>query len=170
MSASLRSCVAGLAAATLVSLGGARAAEAAPCDFSTGQVLFIAGPDSMINVLSGVSASLWNEDVHVFYKGFPSCIGVDILVNNQKTTPDPAEIGTPDAHLASFWPGDPAVEMTCDLPYDMMDPAEPELEPDIVLSEVFAETCKSYPNGLGAVQDFQGPVLGFGFKIGRAHV
>jgi hypothetical protein len=142
-----------------------RQASAAPCDVSSGQVLYIAGPDSMINVLQGVAAALWDEDIHIFYKGFPSCLGIQTLVNNEPTTPDPAEIGTPDAHQVSFWPGDPAVAMTCDLPFDDADPAEPEIVPDIVLSEVFATTCAGFPNGLGSVQDFQGPVLGFAFIV-----
>ena len=143
----------------------ARSAHAQACDMTSGQVLFIAGPDSMINVLRNVAAELWAEDIHIFYKGYPSCLGIDNLVNNEPTLPDPAEIGTPEGHLASYWPGDPDVEMLCDLPYDMADPAEPEILPDIVLSDVFATTCADYPNGLGTVQDFQGPVLGFGFIV-----
>jgi hypothetical protein len=153
---------AALALAAVTATGPASAAE---CDFSTGTVLYIAGPDSMINVLSSVAASLWTEDIHIFYKGFPSCLGVDILVNNEPTTPDPAEIGTPQAHQVSYWSMDPNLEETCDLPYDAMDPAEPERVPDIVLSEVFPTTCASYPNGLGSVQDFQGPALGFAFMV-----
>ncbi len=155
-------------AAAALALGAAavaRPAAAAPCDMSTGEVLYIAGPDSMINVLSSVAASLWAEDIHIFYKGYPSCLGVDILVNNEPTTPDPAEIGTPSAHQASYWSMDAATEELCDLPFDAADPAEPEIVPDIVLSEVFPTTCASYPNGLGSVQDFQGPALGFGFIV-----
>lgn len=140
-------------------------AHADPCDFETGQVLYIAGPDSMINVLKGVAAALWEEDTHVFYKGYPSCLGTTAIVNNAPTTPDPAEIGTPQAHLVSFWPGDPDIEMECDLPYDAEDPGEPEIPADIVLSEVFPTTCASFPNGLGSVRDFQGPALGFGFLV-----
>ncbi len=146
-------------------LAPAQTASAQECDMSSGQVLYIAGPDSMINVLRNVAAALWAEDIHIFYKGYPSCLGIDNLVNNEPTTPDPAEIGTPDAHLASYWPGDPDMEMFCDLPYDMVDPDQPEILPDIVLSDVFATTCATYPNGLGNVQDFQGPVLGFGFIV-----
>ncbi|MFO0553518.1 MAG: hypothetical protein U0271_34365 [Polyangiaceae bacterium] len=146
-------------------VAAARPAAAAPCDFSSGTVLYIAGPDSMINVLKGVAAALWDENVHVFYKGFPSCLGTEIIVNNEPTTPDPAEIGTPAAHEVSYWPGDPTMEATCDLPFDSGDPAEPELVPDIVLSEVFPSTCASFPNGLGTVQDFQGPALGFAFIV-----
>lgn len=152
-------------AVLLVSTAAARGASAAPCDMTTGEVLYIAGPDSMINVLRNVAAALWNEDIHIYYKGYPSCLGVQNLVNSQRTTPDPAEIGTIDAHLASFWPGDPDMESTCDLPFDATDPDEPEIVPDIILSDVFATTCASYPNGLGSVQDFQGPVLGFGFIV-----
>jgi len=154
------------AAAIAIALGTAPApASAAPCDMSTGEVLFIAGPDSMINVLRNVAASLESEDTHIFYKGYPSCLGIQNLVNNEPTTPDPAEIGTPSAHEASFWPVDPDIEEKCDLPFDPDDPDEPEIIPDIVLSDVFATTCADFPNGLGTVQDFQGPVLGFGFIV-----
>jgi hypothetical protein len=139
--------------------------SAQPCDLDSGEVLYIAGPDSMIDVLRGIAASLWSEDTRVFYKGFPSCLGVQILVNNEPTTPDPAEIGGPDAHAASYWPGDPDQEEICDLPFDADDPDEPEIVPDIVLSEVFPTTCASFPNGLGSVQDFQGPALGFSFFV-----
>jgi len=131
----------------------------------TGEVLYIAGPDSMINVLRGIAAELWNEDTKVFYRGYPSCLGTLNIVNNAPTTPDPAEIGTPEAHLVSFWPGDPDAEMQCDLPFDAEDEAEPEILADIVLSDVFPTTCASFPNGLGSVQDFQGPALGFGFIV-----
>lgn len=153
------------AAAAFAAASSATHASAAPCDMATGEVLYIAGPDSMINVLRAVAAELWNEDILVYYKGFPGCLGIDKLVNNEPTTPDPAEIGMPEAHAASFWPGDPEMEMTCELPYDMADEDEPEIVPDIVLSEVFPTTCASFPNGLGSVQDFQGPVLGFGFAV-----
>jgi hypothetical protein len=142
-----------------------RPAAAAPCDLATGQVLYIAGPDSMINILRNIAAELWPENIHIYYKGYPSCLGVQNLVNSAPTTPDPAEVGTPAAHEVSFWPGDPEVEMFCELPFDAADPAEPEIVPDLVLSDVFATTCASYPNGLGSVQDFQGPVLGFGFIV-----
>lgn len=140
-------------------------AAADPCEMDSGKVLYIAGPDSMINVLRGVAAALWDEETKVFYKGYPSCLGISTLVNNEPTTPDPAEIGTPDAHLVSFWPGDPEVEMQCDLPFDAEDEGEPEIPADIVLSEVFPTTCSSYPNGLGSIHDFQGPALGFGFIV-----
>ena len=82
--------LAAVAGATLAALSTAREASAQSCDLATGQVLYIAGPDSMINVLSGVAAALWDEDIHVFYKGYPSCLGVQALVNNEHTTPDPA--------------------------------------------------------------------------------
>lgn len=157
--------LAAVAGATLAALSTAREASAQSCDLATGQVLYIAGPDSMINVLSGVAAALWDEDIHVFYKGYPSCLGVQALVNNEPTTPDPAEIGTPDAHAVTYWPGDVALEATCELPYDDMDMDEPEIVADIVLSEVFPTTCASFPNGLGSVQDFQGPALAFGFVV-----
>ncbi len=151
-------------AALLAGAGAATPASAQPCDMS-GQVLYIAGPDSMINVLQNVAASLWGEGIQVLYKGYPSCLGIQTLVNNEPTTPDPFEIGTPDAHAVNYWPGDATADVTCELPYDMMDPAEPEIVPDIVLSEVFATTCASFPNGLGTVQDFQGPALGFSFVV-----
>lgn len=141
------------------------AAAAAPCDMESTPSIYIAGPDSMINVLRSVAASMWDEDVHVFYKGYPSCLGIQNIVNNAPTTPDPAEIGTPDAHLVSFWPGDPDDEQTCDLPFDAEDPDEPEIVADIVLSEVFPTTCASFPNGLGNVADFQGPAIGFSFFV-----
>ncbi|HTJ85212.1 MAG TPA: hypothetical protein VL400_26025, partial [Polyangiaceae bacterium] len=159
-----------VAALALAVMTAARTASAAPCDFSTGQVLYIAGPDSMINVLRGVAAALWSEDIHIFYKGYPSCLGIQNLVNSEPTTPDPAEIGTASAHQVSYWPGDPTMEMTCDVPYDAGDPAEPEIVADIVLSEVFATTCASFPNGLGSVEDFQGPVLGFAFMVPTASI
>ncbi len=146
-------------------LAWAQPVSAAPCDLATGQVLYIAGPDSMINILRNIAAELWSEDIHVYYKGYPSCLGVQNLVNSSPTTPDPAEMGTPAAHEVSYWPGDPELEMFCELPFDAADPAEPEIVPDLVLSDVFATTCASYPNGLGSVQDFPGPVLGFGFIV-----
>ncbi|MBK6515954.1 MAG: hypothetical protein IPM79_04140 [Polyangiaceae bacterium] len=153
-------------AAVFVALSAAALpASAAPCDMSTGDILYIAGPDSMINVLRNVAASLWSEDVKIFYKGYPSCLGIQNLVNNEPTTPDPAEIGTLAAHQVSFWPVDPDVEELCELPFDDLDPDEPEIIPDIVLSDVFATTCADFPNGLGTVADFQGPVLGFGFIV-----
>jgi hypothetical protein len=141
------------------------AASAEPCDFESGQVLYIAGPDSMIDVLRGVAASLWNEGVHVYYKGYPSCLGITALVNNEPTTPDPAELGTPNAHAAAYWPGDPDAETTCDVPFDDTVEGEPEVVADITLSEVFPTTCASFPNGLGSVRDFQGPALGFSFFV-----
>ncbi|NUO52718.1 MAG: hypothetical protein HOV80_28050 [Polyangiaceae bacterium] len=156
---------AGGAALVISMVAGARTASAQACDMGSGQVLYIAGPDSMINVLRNVAAALWSEDVHIYYKGYPSCLGIQNIVNNEPTTPDPAEIGTPAAHQATFWPGDPDMEMTCDLPFDGADSDEPEIVPDIVLSEVFATTCANYPNGLGSVHDFQGPALGFGFIV-----
>jgi hypothetical protein len=140
-------------------------ASAAPCDLDSTPSLYIAGPDSMINVLRGVAAAMWDEDVHVFYKGYPSCLGIQNIVNNAPTTPDPAEIGTADAHLVSFWPGDPDDEQTCDLPFDAEAEGEPEIVADIVLSEVFPTTCASFPNGLGNVADFQGPAIGFSFFV-----
>ncbi len=140
-------------------------ASAAPCDMETGRVLYIAGPDSMIDVLRGIAAALWDDGTRIFYKGYPSCLGIQTLVNNEPTTPDPAEIGSPDAHLVSFWPGDPDAEEQCDLPFDPDTEGEPEIPPDMVLSEVFPTTCASFPNGLGSVQDFQGPALGFGFIV-----
>lgn len=140
-------------------------ALAQDCDLETGEVLYIAGPDSMINVLRGIAAALWTEDTHVFYKGYPSCLGTIGIVNNDPTTPDPDEIGGDAAHAVTFWPGDPEAPMSCQLPYDMEDEAEPEIPADIVLSDVFPTTCASFPNGLGSVTDFQGPALGFGFIV-----
>lgn len=140
-------------------------ASAVPCDMDTGEVLYIAGPDSMINVLRGIAAALWNEDTKVFYKGYPSCLGINGVVNNEPTTPDPAEIGMPEAHQVSFWPGDPDIEELCDLPFDAEAEGEPEIPADMVLSDVFPTTCASFPNGLGNIEDFQGPALGFGFIV-----
>ena len=160
----IRSRVAG-ATLGLVAWAAPGLAAAAPCDLETGTSLYIAGPDSMINVLRAVAAELWSEDIRIFYKGYPSCLGIQNLVNNAPTTPDPDEIGTPEAHLVSFWPGDPEVEETCDLPFDAEVEGEPEIRADIALSEVFPTTCASFPNGLGAVQDFQGPAIGFSFVV-----
>ncbi len=153
------------AALSLVTWALPARAFAQECDLASGEVLYIAGPDSMINVLRGIAAALWDEDTHVYYKGYPSCLGTIGIVNSEPTTPDPAEIGTEDAHAVTFWPGDPDVEMTCQLPFDAKDEAEPEIPADIVLSDVFPTTCASFPNGLGTVRDFQGPALGFGFIV-----
>ena len=60
-----------------------------PCDLDSGETLYIAGPDSMINVLRNVAAELWDEDIHILYKGYPSCLGIENLVNNAiKYSPD----------------------------------------------------------------------------------
>jgi ABC-type phosphate transport system substrate-binding protein len=169
---SVSTSIAGSRNARLVAAALGVAAWAAPgpasaqeCDLETGEVLYIAGPDSMINVLRGIAAALWDEGTHVFYKGYPSCLGTTGIVNNAPTTPDPAELGTENAHAVSFWPGDPDVEMTCQLPFDAEDEDEPEIPADIALSDVFPTTCASFPNGLGSVNDFQGPALGFGFIV-----
>jgi hypothetical protein len=145
-----------LALATLA-LAAPRPAAAATCDTLPGPIVYVAGPDSLILVLQGIGAALYG-DVTIVYKGYPACLGIDNVVNSNRTTPDPA---APTDHTATYWPGVGAVATTCDLPWD----GTGEVVPDVAISDVFASTCKSYPNGLGGVTDFPGPVMSYGFVV-----
>jgi hypothetical protein len=153
-----------LLAAALLSLAAPRAAAAAPaCDTLPQPILYVAGPDSLINVLAGIGGALYGQttgNVTVVYKGYPACLGIDNLVNSNKTTADPT---APTDHSATYWT-DPATKVTCDLPIDTA--ATPgEVVPDVAISDVFASTCKSYPNGLSGVGDYQGPVMSYAFVV-----
>lgn len=146
-----------VAAAAALVLTSPLPAAAGPCDMLPTPIVYVAGPDSLIRVLQGVGAALYGE-ITVVYKGYPACYGIDDVVNSNKTTPDPAE---PDDHSATYWPGVGAPDTVCDLPWD----GAGEVVPDVAISDVFASTCKSYPNGLSGVADFQGPVMSYAYVV-----
>lgn len=148
-----------VAAAAALALSTPLSAAAGPCDTLPAPIVYVAGPDSLINVLRGVGAALYGQ-ITIVYKGYPACLGIDNVVNSNKTTPDPAE---PNDHSATYWPGVPATDTVCDLPADPV--TGEEVVPDVAISDVFASTCKSYPNGLSGVTDFQGPVMSFAFTV-----
>jgi hypothetical protein len=137
-------------------LSVATPAHAAPCSSLPAPIMYVAGPDSLIRVMQGVAAALYGE-ITVVYKGFPACLAIDDVVNSNKTTPDPT---APTDHSASYWPG-VTTATSCDLDWD----GAGEVVPDVAISDVFASTCKSYPNGLAGVVDFQGPVLAYAFAV-----
>jgi hypothetical protein len=146
-----------VAAAAALVLSAPLPAAAGPCDTLPTPIVYVAGPDSLIDVLRGVGAALYGQ-ITIVYKGYPACLGIDNVVNSNKTTPDPAE---PGDHTATYWPALGAPDTLCDLPWD----GAGEVVPDIAISDVFASTCKSYPNGLSGVTDFQGPVMSFAFSV-----
>jgi hypothetical protein len=148
-----------VAAAAALVVGAPLPALGAQCDTLPTPIVYVAGPDSLITVLRGVGAALYGQ-ITIVYKGYPACLGIDNVVNSNKTTPDPAE---PNDHSATYWPGVGLPDGTCDLPADAM--TGEEVVPDVAISDVFASTCKSYPNGLSGVTDFQGPVMSFGFTV-----
>lgn len=144
-----------LAAAAAIALSAPLPAAAGPCTALPQPIIYVAGPDSLISVIRGVGAALYG-DVTVVYKGFPACLGIDYVINSQKTTPDPAQ---PNDHSATYWPGLGADDTLCDLPWD----GTGEVVPNVAVSDEFASTCKNYPNGLGVVADFQGPVISYAY-------
>jgi len=146
-----------LAATAALVLSAPLPALAGPCDVLPTPIVYVAGPDSLIQVLQGVGAALYGE-VTIVYKGYPACLGIDNVVNSNRTTPDPAE---PNDHTATYWPGLGAPSTLCDLPWDGVG----EVVPDVAISDVFASTCKSYPNGLSGVADFQGPVMSYAYVV-----
>lgn len=148
-----------LAAAAAVACAAPLSAAAGPCADLPQPHVYVAGPDSLILVLKGIGAALYGEAT-VIYKGYPACLAIDNVVNSNKTTPDPAE---PNDHTATYWPGAGAPDTVCDLPADTT--TGEEVVPDVAVSDVFASTCKSYPNGLSGVTDFQGPVLSYAFTV-----
>lgn len=88
----------------------------------------------------------------VLYVGGGSCVGVDAALN-----------GTPQMPTSvTFW-DEQGNEQSCTLPVGA------ELVADIGVSDVFAGTCLSLPNGLPSnVVDFQGPVQAMTFVVPRA--
>jgi ABC-type phosphate transport system substrate-binding protein len=79
----------------------------------------------------------------VLYAGSGSCAGVSAILEGSALT----------TSTLSYWDR-AGSEQTCTL-----DPATTTLHADIGVSDVFASTCASLPNGLpGNVRDFQGPI------------
>jgi len=150
-----RALVSTLAFGALCAVSGA-ANAATDCHSFTNTVT-VAGSTAIKPLLAEVakilsaSTSASGAPVTVLYAGLGSCVGVDAALN-----------GTPQlSDTVSYWDAD-GNEQTCST-------GTVGLVADIGVSDVFASTCTSLPNGLPSnVVDFMGPVQTMTFVVPNA--
>jgi len=90
--------LAAVAAAALSAPARPASASNPACDGLQKPILYVAGPDSLIRVLESIGAALYGQ-ITVVYKGYPSCLAIDNVVNSNRTTPDPS---FPTDHSATY--------------------------------------------------------------------
>jgi hypothetical protein len=140
----------GFGAATLL----APAAHAADCStLGFMNPVYLSGSTAAKGVIAKVAPVLL-PSVTIVYQGAGSCTGVSSVIGTQ--TPI---TGTGTA--ISYWDIN-GVELHCDIP-------APGVQADIGISDVFADTCLSLPNGLPSnVVDNLGPVQAMTFVVPNA--
>jgi hypothetical protein len=135
-------------------------AQAAPCSALARRVVVTGGGKVIIEALA---KSLSATGISVIYKLQGSCKAVDAILNGAPLASGSG--GMPDGGMsdggtvdnsAIYWNG--TTEQTCEL--------DPGTLADIGISDVFASTCQSLPNGLpNDVGDFFGPVEAYAFVV-----
>jgi hypothetical protein len=137
--------------------GAMSAVDAGPpsCELSDKPTVYVVGSSAAKPFLAALGRALRgnSEPINVVYQSQGSCVGVDDVLN-----------GKTIAGNATQWdPSSPNVnnEVTCRI-------AAPTV-PDIAISDVFAQTCFSLPNGLPpSVGEFFGPVQTMTFVVPTA--
>lgn len=142
-----------LAAGTAL-LAGVGAARAADCTALPSPV-YVAGSTAAKPLLAEIGRIMAGATppATVVYMGQGSCAGVDAILS-----------GTPlrgTGNTFSIWDGS-GTELHCDV-------AEPGVQADVGLSDVFASTCFDLPGGLQSnVADFLGPVQTMTFVVPKS--
>jgi ABC-type phosphate transport system substrate-binding protein len=134
---------------------GAAAAECTALGFS--HVVYATGSSAAKPLLAevGRALALANPPVALVYVSAGSCNGVTSVLGAQ--TPIAAK--ATDANPPTYWDGTGA-EKQCDI--------TTPVQADVGISDVFAETCLSLPNGYGTVVDNLGPVQAMTFVVPNA--
>ncbi|MFT3771376.1 MAG: hypothetical protein QM820_38675 [Minicystis sp.] len=141
-----------IGAAGALLAGHAGAAECSALGFQ--HVVYVTGSTAAKPLLAevGRALALSNPPVTLIYVGAGSCTGVSAVLGPQTPVTALATASNPP----TYWDGT-GKESTCDL--------STPVQANVGISDVFAETCLSLPNGLGSVVDNLGPVQSMTFVV-----
>ena len=108
--------------------------------------------------------------VTLVYAPSGSCSGVATVVGTVAFPPTPLFTPAGKSNYFNYWTAT-GTELTCDIAAPMLDGGTPVCGQnvaciDVGLSDVFPETCQSFPSGLpGGLVDHQGPVQAMTFVV-----